>query len=731
MNKNFVLVTTTLLVALFLAACQSTPIDKTSKIVTPDRTIPANVPQDFIAPQAIVPLAVDINSGNLFDNGGFEDGLTGWTGCATGAIETSTDALEGSGALKLNPLNCFYRSAVVEAEQKIALSCNVKLLNGTGWTGMGMNFVDENFASLLAAPTTVTSNTSYSRIDTGGTAPTGTKFVSMWLYSENPVVVDNCSLMLEADPPPPPPPSGDNLLENGTFTSIDENSKPTDWSVGCGGSYEVVAGKLTLSNGACVDQGLSASDISALAGKDYTFSCAFIPTPFYADMTIFFDGVPTVKEITATTTERFKLSGTAPANATSGFVSVYSNGSLTVDDCVLEIVDPTTPPPNTDNFLENGTFGSADADNKPLEWSVGCGGDYTTFNVSPARKKLNLSNGACVDQSLSTNDIASLLGKDYVFSCEVSTTSAFSSFTVFFDGVATTKEVSADTIERIELFGTAPASATSAFVSIYSDGNWAVDNCELKVRASTPSDTVINFASSALAEDVRRTLGLGTTEDITESTILGLTRLDIGGRTSAVDSLEGLETAKNLTIFTASNVRLLTDLSPLASLSELTEVSILRSTITDLSPLASLTKLERLELRDMALPADSLNGLGTNLPNLTILNVSRLFGTPGNYDISVLANFTKLENLTALASGISDISSLANLPNIKDLELAGNPIGDLSPLVQNTNFATGDAINISQNSAIDLTEGSIDRQAMATLIARGVSVASDIAVEGQ
>jgi len=71
------------------------------------------------------------------------------------------------------------------------------------------------------------------------------------------------------------------------------------------------------------------------------------------------------------------------------------------------------------------------------------------------------------------------------------------------------------------------------------------------------------------------------------------------------------------------------------------------------------------------------------------------------------------------------------LPNIKDLELAGNPIADLSPLVQNTNFAPGDAINISQNTALDLSDGSVDRQAIDTLVARGVSVAYDLNPTGQ
>ncbi len=590
MNKNFTIGAIALCITLIISACQTSPITTPTR-TSPDRSDPINVNAQFIKPQAITPQAVAIDTGNLFENSGFESGLTGWTACAAGAIETSTDTLEGTGALKLNPLNCFYRSAVVEANQKVTLSCNVKLLSGTGWTGMGMSFEDETFTELLAAPTAITSSSSYARIDTQGTAPTNTSYVSMWLYSENPVVVDNCSLMLEVEPPQPP------------------------------------------------------------------------------------------------------------------------------------------QPPSSDNLLENGTFGSANANNAPLDWSVGCGGNYTTFNVSPARKKLTLSNGACVDQGLSTNDVSTLAGKNYVFSCEASRSAAldYADLSVFFDGVATMKEIDVAFAApgRVELFGTAPANARSAFVSIYSDGNLTVDNCVLKLRNSTPGDAVITFANSQLAEEVRRDLNVATVQDITETTILGLTELSFSGRPSRVDNLSGLEFATNLTKFSASNVSSLTDISPLAGLTSLTDVTIFGSQLTDVSPLAQLSNIETLSLRNAPLPTDALNVLA-NLTNIKTLNITRRSTATGDFDISVLANYTKLENLTALGSGISNISSLAALPNIKDLELAGNPIADLYPLVQNTTFAAGNELNISNNTALDLSDGSADRQAIDALVAKGVSVFSDL-----
>jgi len=208
--------------------------------------------------------------------------------------------------------------------------------------------------------------------------------------------------------------------------------------------------------------------------------------------------------------------------------------------------------------------------------------------------------------------------------------------------------------------------------------------------------------------------------------ILGLTELSFSGRPSRVDNLSGLEFATNLRKFSASNVSSLSDISPLAGLTDLRDITIFGSQVTDVSPLAELTNLESLSLRNAPLPADALNVL-SNLTNIKTLNITRKRNTPGIFDISVLTNYSKLENLTALASGIGDISSLAELPNITNLELAGNPIGDISPLVQNNNFAANDDLNIAQNTAIDLTDGSSDRQDIATLEGRGVFVFSDLA----
>jgi len=325
---------------MLLSACQSTSPIKTQPIgQEPIRVNPVNVQNQFITKQAITPQALDISSGNLFDNSGFESELEGWTACSDGAITTSTDAFEGSGALEVVPNNCFYRSAEVSSGQDLVLSCYAKITSGSGWTDMGIGFADSSWTTIAEAPTTVITSSDYARYDITFTTPANTKYASMWLYSENPVVIDNCSLILETTPPPPPLPSGDNLLENGDFESLDGTNNPTDWSIGCGGSWNVssdYSNELSLTGGACVDQSLSSGDIAALSGQEYTYSCYATNNGGYASLSIFFDDVPMTIEIPEVTYQLIELKGTAP-QASSGFVSIYSEADLTIDDCSISI----------------------------------------------------------------------------------------------------------------------------------------------------------------------------------------------------------------------------------------------------------------------------------------------------------------------------------------------------------------------------------------------------------
>ena len=488
-----------LLLALFLLnACQTTATIKTTDLIAnqePVRVKPVDVQAKFITTQAISPQALEVSAGNLFSNGGFESELEGWTACSTGAIQSSTDAYEGTGALEVIPNNCFYRSTEVSPGQDLVLSCYVKVTSGSKWTGMGMGFADSSWTTVGEAPATVISGSAYARYDVEFTAPANSKYASMWLYSDNAVVVDNCSLMLEATPPPPPPPSGGNLLENGNFETL-SSGNPTEWSQGCGGSASSVVGRegkgFNLKGGICVDQGLSAGDVAALSGNDYTYSCYAKNTGGYASLSIFFNDAPVSKVIPVSNSfQLVELKGTAP-QASSGFVSIYSEANLIVDQCSLTVGDVAPPPPpppsGGSNLLENGGFETLNANSNPVNWNKGCGGSYDRV-VGRSGNGLSLTGGACVDQPLSSSDLAMLANQQYTYSCYAKNTGGYASMSIFFDDVPVSTVIpQSSDFQLVEVTGVAP-SAGSGFVSIYSEAGLTVDDCS--VNASSTIDVVI------------------------------------------------------------------------------------------------------------------------------------------------------------------------------------------------------------------------------------------------
>ncbi len=392
--KKTIFLVAALLAALLLSACQSTDIGPDiSTDTTPLRSIPVDVVNSYIVPQAVTPQAVTIAQGNLFDNGGFESGLTGWTGCAAGAIAISADAYEGTKALKVNAGNCFYRSVEVNVADDLILSCYARLESGNGWTGMGLGFADASWTTIPGGPSTIITGNSYQRYDIEATVPAGSKYVSMWMYSDNPALVDECSLMLEVEPPPPPPPSGDELLEN---SDLSASSNTENWSVGCGGEAfpRINRNGIYLMDG-CLDQSLSASDIAQLKGKDYTFSCKgtkLAHLSSYASMSVFLDGTPKSIVIPSSPSwTTWEVKGTAGNNISSGFVSVYANGRIDLSSCSL-MVDGSEPQPEPQITITNlGPDNIMSGEATPLNLQIKNTGnvDFKYLNVSSAGNVLN------------------------------------------------------------------------------------------------------------------------------------------------------------------------------------------------------------------------------------------------------------------------------------------------------------------------------------------------------
>jgi len=134
---------------------------------------------------------------------------------------------------------------------------------------------------------------------------------------------------------------------------------------------------------------------------------------------------------------------------------------------------------------------------------------------------------------------------------------------------------------------------------------------------------------------------------------------------------------------------LISDISPLAGLTSLTELDLFYNQISDISPLAGLTSLTRLDL-------------GYN-------QIS---------DISPLLNLTSLTHLSLHDNQISDISPLASLTSLIELHLEANNISDIKPLVDNLGLGEGDWVVLRFNP---LSDTSLDTY-VPQLEARGVIV---------
>ena len=158
------------------------------------------------------------------------------------------------------------------------------------------------------------------------------------------------------------------------------------------------------------------------------------------------------------------------------------------------------------------------------------------------------------------------------------------------------------------------------------------------------------------------------------SPIAGLTGLRLlflhNNPISDISLLRGL----NLTRLVL-NGTLVSDLSPVRSLTNLTELVLDDTLVTDLSPVAGLINLEWIAFSDGEGKISDISPLA-GLINLRRINT---WGNPIS-DLSPLAGLTKLERVDICGGDLSDLTPLTKLPNLKELYLAGNGISDISAL---------------------------------------------------
>ena len=219
----------------------------------------------------------------------------------------------------------------------------------------------------------------------------------------------------------------------------------------------------------------------------------------------------------------------------------------------------------------------------------------------------------------------------------------------------------------------------------------------------------VSIPDAELAAVIRETLGLPAGAAITADAMRDLTELETAGR--GIADLTGLEHAVNLTglnlgsIFIDGEWRenpMISNLSPLVSLTNLTVLNLRRTAVSDVSPLASLTNLEELNLwgtavSDVSPLANLTNLTGLDLVDTDVSDISPLASLTNLVeldlrgidvsDISLLANLTNLTEL-GFSGDVSDVSPLANLTNLKTLELGYTDVSDISPLANLTNLKT-------------------------------------------
>lgn len=125
--------------------------------------------------------------------------------------------------------------------------------------------------------------------------------------------------------------------------------------------------------------------------------------------------------------------------------------------------------------------------------------------------------------------------------------------------------------------------------------------------------------------------------------------------------------------------REVSNLSPLASLTNLKFLYLNESAVSDLSPVDSLTNLVRLDLNGT--DASDLSLLAS-LTNLKFLYLNETAVS----NLSPLASLTNLEFLGLDGAAVSNLSPLVSLTNLRELDLDGTVVSDLSPLNSLTNL---------------------------------------------
>ncbi|MCV6636400.1 COR domain-containing protein [Candidatus Albibeggiatoa sp. nov. NOAA] len=147
-----------------------------------------------------------------------------------------------------------------------------------------------------------------------------------------------------------------------------------------------------------------------------------------------------------------------------------------------------------------------------------------------------------------------------------------------------------------------------------------------------------------------------------------------------LSNVSSLATLTNL-IYLSLNFNQLSDVSPLAALTSLTSLNLYNNQLSDVSPLAALAGLNSLSVGSNQL--SDVSPLAA-LTDLTYLDL----GYNQLSDVSPLAVLTGLTSLNLERNQLSDVSPLATLTALTSLNLERNQLSDVSPLAALTGLTS-------------------------------------------
>lgn len=206
-----------------------------------------------------------------------------------------------------------------------------------------------------------------------------------------------------------------------------------------------------------------------------------------------------------------------------------------------------------------------------------------------------------------------------------------------------------------------------------SDGCAGVQRCITTATGGTtwqPCDVSGAFSDPALLAAVRGQLRVPAVDPLFELSTRQLRQLSAAE--AGISSLEGMQCLSSLgSAELFSNA--IADVTPLAPLTELVQLTLQDNAIVDIAPLAGLTQLQSLLLHiNQISDIQPLAGL-TGLRQLS-LDENRLS------DIAPLSGLTRLEQLYLGLNQLSDLSAIAPLRQLTLLQLSDNAFTDLAPL---------------------------------------------------